>query len=285
MSWRRAMISFVAVAIGVYAVLVGALYVKQRQIIYLPHKHLPSPAEAGLLEFKQVSVKSEDGLNLTAWYHPAIENLPTFVFFQGNGGNIGDRGDKVRPYINAGFGFLLVAYRGYAKNPGNPSEQGLYMDGRAHLNFLIGEGVPPEQWVLYGESLGTGIAAQLAFEWAKDKPVGAVVLEAPFTTLGDAAAKHYPYVPARYLVKDRYETISKIGKIDAPLFIVHGELDGVIPIDHGRKLLDAATAPKEGYWVNGGGHNNLYDFGVAERIMRFVGNIFPPGETESKSKN
>ncbi|NQU62131.1 MAG: alpha/beta hydrolase [Rhodospirillales bacterium] len=269
------MIFFIVVALGSYTALVGVMFLQQRQLIYFPDTHLPSPTAAGLPEMRQVSVTSEDGLKLSAWFHPAKQDQPTLVFFQGNGGNISGRGFKARHYMDAGFGVLLVGYRGYGGNPGKPSEQGLYMDGRGHLDFLNGEGVRPGQWVLYGESLGTGVAVQLAMELATKSPVGAVVLEAPYTSLGDVAAKHYPYIPARHLVSDRYDSISKIGKIRAPLFIVQGEMDGVIPVEQGKKLLDAAIGTKEALWVKGGGHNNLYEFGIAEVILKFVGKYLP----------
>ena len=165
---------------------------------------------------------------------------------------------------------LLVGYRGYGGNPGKPSEQGLYADGRAQFEFLEGQGVRPESWVAYGESLGAGVAIQLAMERARKSPIGAVVLEAPFTSLGDVAAAHYPFVPARIMVKDRFESIAKIAKVKAPVFIVNGDQDSVIPREQGKRLFQAALEPKEGHWIPGAGHNNLYDYGVPGMVIAFI---------------
>lgn len=264
------MINLIAIAVGVYSALVGALYLMQRQIIYQPAQFLPSPAASGLPDMQTIRLNTEDGIRLTSWYRPAQGGQPTMVYFHGNGGNIAGRAFKARPYLDAGFGLLMLEYRGYGGNPGEPSEQGLYADGRAGLEFLNREGVAPGRWVLYGESLGTGVAVQLAMEQAARTPVGAVVLESPFTTMGDAAAAHYPFVPARTLLKDRYDSISKIGKIQAPLFVFLGENDGVIPPKLGKRLFQAAREPKEGRWIPGAGHNNLHEFGVSEMVIDFV---------------
>lgn len=268
------MINLIAVAVGVYSALVGAMYLFQRELIYHPSQWLPEPAESGLPEMRPVRLNTEDGLRLTSWYRPAARGLPTIVFFQGNGGNIAGRGFKVRPYLDAGFGLLLTGYRGYGGNPGTPNEQGLYADGRAGLRFLGGEGVVPALWVLYGESLGGGIAVELAREQASSgRPVGAVVLEAPFTSMGDAAAAHYPFVPSRTLVKDRFDSIAKISQIKAPVLVIHGELDSVIPQKQGKKMFEAAREPRKSHWVKGAGHNDLHEFGLSGFVIEFIGEV------------
>jgi len=131
--------------------------------------------------------------------------------------------------------------------------------------------------VLYGESLGTGIAVQMAFEQAPKGPVGVVILESPFTSLADAAAEHYPFVPVRVLVKDRYDSLAKIDKIKAPLFVFAGEYDGIIPPHHGKTLFEAARQPKESHWVAGAGHNNLHQFGVPDEVIDFIRRRLPGG--------
>ncbi|HIF10012.1 MAG TPA: alpha/beta hydrolase [Sneathiellales bacterium] len=271
------MINLVAVAVGIYAVLVGGLFLAQRQLIYYPSQTLASPAEAGIPEMQVLRVTTDDGLGLTFWYRPADKGQPTLVYFHGNGGNLSGRGFKVRSYLNAGYGVLLAAYRGYGGNPGKPSEAGLYSDARAQLKFLESQDVAPRDWVLYGESLGSGVAVHMAFEQAgaggqdeKPAPVGAVVLEAPFSSLGDAAQAHYPYVPARLMIRDRFDSLAKIDRINAPVFIFQGELDGVISPIQGKRLFEAALEPKQAKWVAGAGHNNLYDFGVGDMVIDFV---------------
>jgi fermentation-respiration switch protein FrsA (DUF1100 family) len=269
------MINLVAVAVGIYAVLVGGLFLAQRQLIYCPSQTLASTAEAGIPEMQVLRVTTDDGLGLTFWYRPADKGQPTLVYFHGNGGNLSGRGLKVRSYLNARYGVLLAAYRGYGGNPGKPSETGLYSDARAQLKFLESQDVAPRDWVLYGESLGSGVAVHMAFEKAgagddKPAPVGAVVLEAPFSSLGDAAQAHYPYVPARLMIRDRFDSMAKIGRIDAPVFIFQGELDGVISPKKGKRLFQGAREPKQAKWVAGAGHNNLYDHGVADMVIDFV---------------
>ncbi|MCH7936192.1 MAG: alpha/beta hydrolase [Proteobacteria bacterium] len=264
------MFSLIAIAVGVYMGIVGALYLIQDKLIYHPSQYLPPPAESGLPEMRPLQLTTKDGLKLTSWYKAAEKGQPTMVYFQGNGGNIAGREIKVRTYLDAGFGVLLVGYRGYGGNPGTPSEQGLYADGRAQLEFLAGQGIKPGRWVLYGESLGTGIAVQLAFEQAPKGPVGAVVLESPFTSLADAAAEHYPFVPARMLIKDRYDSLAKIDRIMAPLFVFAGENDMIIPPRHGKTLFEAARQPKESHWIPGGGHNNLHQFGIPGKVIDFL---------------
>jgi uncharacterized protein len=264
------MINAITVVIGVYTAVVGALYLIQRELIYYPGHNMRSPVASGMPEMHPVEVTAGDGITLISWYSPARDVKPTIIYFQGNAGNISDRAYKARPYLDAGFGLLLAGYRGYGGNPGNPTEDGLYADGRAQLAFLAGKGVGPEQWVLYGESLGGGVALQLALEQAAKTPVAAVVLESPFTSMGDAAAAHYPFVPARTLVKDRFDSLDKIGRIRTPLFVAHGEDDNVVPVAQGKRLFQAARTPKESHWIAGAGHNDLYDHGAAAMVIAFL---------------
>ena len=188
----------------------------------------------------QIILNTEDGLALTAWYRVAQERKQTLVYLHGNGGHIGHRAGKVKAYLNAGYGLLLVGYRGYGGNPGTPTEENLIKDGEAGLRFLESTGVITDQVVLYGESLGTGVATALA----QRKAVSALILEAPFTSIADVAQHHYFYLPARYLIKDRFDSGERIKRSKAPLLIIHGEKDRVVPWKFGRALFDLAPEPK-----------------------------------------
>ncbi|MFQ5618193.1 MAG: alpha/beta hydrolase [Rhodospirillales bacterium] len=263
------MTNFITVTAIVYVVLVAALYVFQRNIMYFPDASVPSPVHSGVPEMQPVTLETEDGLKLLGWYR-AVEGQPVVVYFHGNAGNIGARGFKARAFLDAGFGMLLVSYRGYGGNRGSPTEEGLYADGRAALDFLEVQGVAPEQTVLYGESLGTGVAVQMASEMASENPVGALVLEAPLTSMDDVAAHHYPYVPARWLIKDHFDSAAKIAGINTPLLIIHGDRDRTIPMKFGRMLFKAAVEPKESRWLEGGNHEDLFDFGGADVVIEFV---------------
>jgi uncharacterized protein len=159
-----------------YLVLITGLYVVQRQLLYLPDRSMPSRIASGVPEMSEVRLHTEDGLDLLAWHRPAAQGRATILYLHGNGGHIGYRGDHVRPFLDHDFGVLLVEYRGYGGNPGRPSEHGLMSDARAAFAFLDTAGVPPGETVLYGESLGGGVAVSIAAEQAAaGRPVAALV--------------------------------------------------------------------------------------------------------------
>ena len=263
--------SILVAVVVVYGALVGVMYFAQRNLMYHPSRQMTLPTESGAPEWQAISVATNDGLMLTSWYLGPSESGSVLVYFHGNAGNISGRSSKVQPYIDAGFGVLLVGYRGYGANPGKPTETGLYVDAEAAIGFLADRNIGPDRWVLYGESLGTGIAVEMAALLAKKAtPVGAVVLEAPFTSMGDAAAGHYPYVPARLLVRDRYDSISKINEIGTRLLIFHGDSDRVVPMALGKKLFVAADEPKSFRHFANAGHSDLYDHGAAAEVLNFL---------------
>jgi hypothetical protein len=264
--------SVILVVAGVYLALVVLAYSFQRNLLYLPDRSVSTPAASGLPDMATVTFATADGLTLASWYRPAAgKERETIVYFHGNGGHVGYRGPRVRPYLDAGYGVLLVEYRGYGSNPGKPTEAGLYADGRAAMRFLAASGVPAERVVLYGESLGSAVAVHIAGEQAeRSSPVAAVVLEAPMSSAVDVGAYHYPLLPVRLLMKDRFDSKSKVGGIGTPLLIVHGEDDWVVPIDFGRAVFAAAQEPKQAVWIPGGGHENLGRFGLQETVMRFL---------------
>jgi len=260
----------VAAVLAIYLIIAIALYFGQRRVLYLPDRRTPDPTRAGVAEMRPVTLATEDGLDLLAWWRPpqASDN-GTLVYFHGNGGHIGYRGYKLRPYLDAGLGVLIVSYRGYGGNPGSPTEEGLYADGRAALAFVTDEGIPLSKLVLYGESLGSGVAVHLAAR----TDVAAVVLEAPFTSIPDVAAHHYWWLPARQLIHDRYNSETKIDEVDAPVLILHGERDRVVPIRFGHALLVAASEPKTGVFFPEAGHEDLYEHGAARRVLDFLADL------------
>ena len=277
----RMAITIIALAAGAYLVLVAAMYIFQRNLLYVPDNRLSDPRASGAPEMREVKLKTADGLELISWHRAAVAGHPTIVYFHGNGGNISYRAFRTHPYLDRGFGLLLVEYRGYGGNPGTPSESGLYEDGRAAMAFITAQGVPADDVVLYGESLGGGVAVHIAAEQKRaSKAVGALVLEAPLSSVTDVAAYHYPLVPVRWLLKDRFESVDKIGDVATPVFIVHGENDKIVPIRFGRALFEAAREPKENWWVPGGGHEDLHHFGLPSAVLDFVSRHFT-GRPES----
>ena len=250
-----------------YGVSVGLLYFAQRHFLYHPDITRPNPAAFGVAEMAEVGLRTRDGLEILAWWRPpADDRAPIMLYLHGNGGHIGDRGGKVRTYLDRGWGVLLVSWRGYGGNRGKPSEAGLYADAEAAMAYLAAAGADSARIVIYGESLGSGPAVKLAADGAP----GALVLEAPFTSIADLAAAMFPYVPARWLVRDRFASIERIAKVSAPLLIVHGERDRTVSPSHGRRLLAAHRGVKQGHFVAGAGHNDLYEFGVDSVIAAFV---------------
>jgi fermentation-respiration switch protein FrsA (DUF1100 family) len=225
---------------------------------------------------QEVHAKTNDGLELLGWFAPPKKDKPLLILFHGNAGSIADRAHKARRYLDWGYGVLLAEYRGFGGNPGSPSEDGLFADARAWLAVAQDNGFGPDKVVLYGESLGTGPAVRMASEMAENKtPVAAVVLEAPYTTLVDVAQHHYPYTPVKWLIRDAYDSLSRIGRIYAPLIVIHGTEDSTIPIKFGKVLFAAAAEPKLAHWVKEAEHNNLYDFAAAEVIDNFLAREIP----------
>ena len=253
--------------VGGYVGLLLLLFAAQRSLLYHPTKVVPEPSQFGVAEMEVVQVPTADSLKLHCWWRPPTrEDKATVIYFHGNAGHIGDRAFKIRPLLNQGYGVLLVSYRYNANNGGKPTEEGLYEDGRAAYAFVRGHDVPGDRIIVYGESLGSGIATKLA----SSNPVGAVILEAPYTSIPDVAQTHYWYTPARWLLLDRFNSVKRIDQIDAPILIVHGEADGVIPVKFARELYAAATDPKEVHYIPHGGHADLYDFGVDQVISDFL---------------
>lgn len=233
-------------------------------MIYLAGLGDIRPEKAKLQGVSLIRFKSPDGLLLNAWYHPPKPHLPTIVYFHGNAGHLSDRANAILPYIHAGFGVLLVGYRGYDDNPGAPSEAGLYQDARGAMDYLQSQHISAQCLVLYGESLGSAVAIQMATEY----PVGAVVLQSPFTSLVDVGKKHYYFLPVRWLLLDRYESDKKIQSIHAPLLVLHGQRDRVVPVTLGIKLYNAALPPKKIKIYPNTGHQFFPD--RSEEVIAFA---------------
>jgi len=252
-----------------YAALVAGCTMIQRSLMYFPDSNLPMPGDVGAPRFQVVNYRTSDGLELVSWYRPAKKGRATIVYFQGNGGNISHRIFKTRALFEAGYGLLLVGYRGYGGNPGQPTEDGLYNDGRAALAYLQGQGLPNERLVLLGESLGSGVAVRMATE---TKARG-VILEAPYTSTVDVGQTAYFFLPVKMLMYDRFPSIEIIKNIQAPLLVVHGEDDKVIPVRFGRRLFQAAAQPKEAHFLPGAGHNDLLEHGLTDIELRFLAGL------------
>jgi uncharacterized protein len=257
---------FLGIAVAAYAAMVGGLFFFQRQLLYIPDRTRPELGGLAQLGVREVTITTEDGLSLLSWYLPSRPGRPVIAYFHGNGGHIGYRVERLLRFAQEGFGVLMLEYRGYGGNPGTPTETGFYTDARAALDFLGREGVAPHRLVLYGESLGSAVAVPVAAQ----NEVAAVVLEAPLTSVAEVAQCHFPYVPATLLVVDRFDALSRIGQVRAPILVMHGERDRVVPVRYGRALFNAAPEPKEGWFVPEAGHENLARYGGLDVAVAFI---------------
>lgn len=260
------------IIIGYILIMLG-MFVFQRRLMYYPEIEIFQPDHYGVKDVKIIPLVTEDKVEIEAWHVlQADTSLPLLVYFHGNAGHIGDRMAKLGHFIEAGFGILAVSYRGYGNSKGAPSEKGLYEDARAALHHALKDiGLKPKDVLLYGESLGSGIATHTAKVMADNgTPVGGLVLEAPYTSVARRSQEMYPFIPAVLLVKDKYHSIDKIAHIDCPLLLFHGEADTVIPVHHGRALLAAAKEPKQGYFFPDIGHTDFDHATLARHLRAFA---------------
>lgn len=234
---------------AVYIAVTGFLYSQQTQLIY-PAPDMISPLPAG---FEEVVLTTSDGIELRSFYRPASAGQPTAVYFHGNGGTLYGSLVATEQIAAAGYGLLLVEYRGYGGNAGSPSEDGFYADGRAALAFLRERQIAESDTILMGNSIGTGTAVQLATEITPK----ALLLTAPFTSLPDVAADVLWWLPVRLLIRDQYDSHAKIGDVNAPILVLHGSADELIPHQQGQALA-AETARADFQLFAGEGHNLIF---------------------------
>lgn len=265
---------YLSIAVSAYICVLAIMYVFQRKLMYAPCTDLGMPMASNLPEMVAVNLTNGEGTKVVSWYKSASTNKPTLVYFHGNAGNIGDRYDKVRPFLDHGIGVLLVGYRGYGNNQGNPTESGLYEDANVALDFLSRTGITSDHWIFYGESLGAAISIEMAVRVAEKSPVAAVILEAPFSSMADAGRAHYPWAPVRLLLKDKFDSINKIGHIKAPLLLFHGTLDKVVSSKLGLKLFNAAKDPKSAHWIEGAEHGDVFELAGKTLSIDFIDKIW-----------
>ena len=255
----------------VVGTVITLLTVLQRQLIYFPDSSRVPPAADVIDGARDVTLHTSDGLELTAWFVPpasGVRDLEHAVLVApGNGGNRSGRADLARELSGRGLAVLLLDYRGYGGNPGSPSEEGLARDADAALDALADLGYAPERTIYFGESLGTGVVAALQ---ARRTPAG-VVLRSPFTELADVGSHHYPWLPVRWLLKDRFPVVEHIAKTDVPVTVIYGSRDSVVPSEQSAAVAEAAPTLVEKV-VFRADHNDGVMFGapVARAVVRLV---------------
>lgn len=252
--------------LALYVAIAAVAYFLQRRLIYFPVTTRVSPQSVGLAHVEERTLQTRDGETVLAWYGRAQAGQPTLLYFHGNAGSLEFRSERIRRYMSRGIGVYMMTYRGYGGSSGAPSERANVADAKLAYDALAAEGVPPRDVIVYGESLGTGVAIQVAAE----KTVGGVILDAPYTSLVDVAALHYAYLPVRALMTDRYDSVAHISRVTAPLLILHGERDDVVPVDLGRRLFELANEPKTLRTFPQAGHSDHWEFGSNEAVYAWL---------------
>jgi fermentation-respiration switch protein FrsA (DUF1100 family) len=246
----------------------GVLYFGQRAMMYRPPDTIArTPASAGFPEASNIRIKTSDGEQLVAWFAPPKDGKPIVLFFHGNAEILAWRVERFKKLTQDGVGLLAISFRGYAGSTGSPSEAGLLADGEAAYSFAVAR-YPANRIALWGYSLGSGVAVRLAAK----HPVAKLVLEAPYTSTVDVAAARYPFMPVRWLMLDQFHSLDYIKDVHAPLLVLHGGADHVVPIGFGEELFAAANEPKRFVRFPDGGHINLDRFGATEIVRQFVSN-------------
>jgi fermentation-respiration switch protein FrsA (DUF1100 family) len=270
----RRVISLIAlVAVIVVAVLL-LVWFGQRRLIYFPDTRMPSLERSGLAGAEAVEFSTEDGLRLGAWFVTGSGPTPrpTVVVFNGNAGHRGYRTSLAAALQRQGLNVLLTDYRGYGGNPGAPTEDGLAADARSARAYVLSRSdVDPARVVYFGESLGAAVAVRLAVE----HPPSALILRSPFASMTSIGQHHYPVLPVRLLLRDRFGSLDRANQIRCPVLIIAGTSDTIIPIDHSRRLYDAIVAPKTFVEIDAD-HNDpalLDGTEMIQAIVRFLGHL------------
>ena len=258
-------LKWLQVAAAGYGALLALMYVFQRSLMYFPDNKRTPPALAGLPQAEEVVLVSSDGEKLIAWHVPPRAGKKLVIYFQGNAGGLDLRAERFGRLTADGTGLLALCYRGYGGSTGSPSEAGLIRDAFAAYDFAIARH-PAAGIVLWGESLGTGVAVALAAE----RDVGGVILDAPFSSIADVGAAAYPFAPVRWLIKDSFHSDRRIARLRAPLLIRHGEGDAVVPIRFGERLFALANEPKRFERFAGEGHVITDERGGMDSVRAFL---------------
>ncbi len=263
--FRNNLLQIILFIFFIYFLILVFLYFYQRNLLYHPNENNYSEDRISV-EIENVKIKTSDNIELLGWYHEKnLKDFKTLIFFHGNAGSLENRIHKLNHFRDMNINFLIIAWRGFSGNKGNPSEQGLYEDGKSAIDWLIKKGVSEKNLILYGESLGTGVATHLA----QNKNYAGVILETPFTSMIDAAKKFYPYIPVKLLLKDKFENYKKIKNINSPILIMHGEVDQLVPFSMGKKIYEIANKPKYSYFTKYDNHMMEYDENLVLALKSF----------------
>lgn len=259
----------VTIIIIIYFLFVGILFFFQRNLLYHPSEN-NYYGDQLTVSIDKVKITTKDKIDLLGWYHKKnINNYKTILFLHGNAGSLENRIHKINHFKDMNINFLIISWRGFSGNKGNPTEEGLYKDAKSAIDWLRNEGVDTKDIVIYGESLGTGVATEIA----QNNNFAGVILESPFTSMIDAARNKYPFFPIRFLLKDKYESEKKIKNIQSPILIMHGELDRLVPFWMGKKIYNIANNPKYSYFSKYDDHMLEYNEDLLNVLRKFINSL------------
>jgi uncharacterized protein len=258
------------IAVMVFGGFVTLMYAAQRSLLYHPDRSRTAPPVAGLPGAEEIVLDTADGEKVIVWYVAPDPGRPLLLYFHGNAGTLAYRTERFRSLSADGSGLIALSYRGYGGSTGSPTEAGLMLDAEATYRFARARH-PDANLVAFGESLGTGVAVALASR----HPLAALVLESPYTSIADIAAAIYWFLPVRLLIKDGFYSDRLIAKIAAPVLVLHGERDAVIPIAFGERLFALAAEPKRFNRFAQAGHGDLDQYGALSAVRAFLAEVLP----------
>lgn len=250
----------------VYFIILAYVYLFQRNLLYHPSINSYQSDKINF-DYEEIFIQNNEGIKLKAWLHEKdLINKKTILFFHGNAGDLSNRNYKLNELAKFDVNFLILAYRGFSGNEGQPTEQGLYDDAKSALEWIKIKGVKEKNLILYGESLGTAVTIEVA----QNKNLAGIILESPFTSMVELAQKYYPFLPAKFLLKDRYETVKKLKNISSPLLVLHGRLDTIVPFAMGEELFKQVNERKFKYFIDNDDHMMRYDENLLDEIKKFI---------------
>ena len=262
-------LQFILTIFVIYFFVLVFLYFYQRNLLYHPNENNYSGDKISV-DIEKVKIQTADNIELLGWYHEKnLKDYKTLVYFHGNAGSLENRIHKLNHFQDMNINFLIIAWRGFNGNKGKPSERGLYLDGKSAIDWLKKKGVDEKNLILYGESLGTGVATHLA----QNKNYAGVILETPFTSMVDAAKNFYPYIPINLLLKDKFENFKKVKNINTPILVMHGEVDQIVPFSMGKKIYEIANNPKYSYFTKYDDHMMEYDENLVLALKSFFNSL------------
>ena len=260
--------SFILLSLIFYLSLLLFMYIFQRAFMYHPKVRNTDPTTVQF-KYHEVYINSETDIKLRSWYSYSDQNKKTILFFHGNAGELGARIYKLNKFNDLNLNFLIISWRGFSGNNGKPTEQGLYKDAQKAVEWLEEKGINKKDIILYGESLGTGIAVELA---TKGEYSG-IILESPYTSMIDMGKRFYPFLPISILQKDKYNSLKKLNMITSPILVLHGKSDTLVPFYMGKKIYDEANEPKYYYFPDLDNHMMTYDQNMLKTLSNFVNEI------------